>query len=63
MRKYLGDFIFWGILAGIAIFYLLVGNDMYEDKYNLIKLKEDALIEKRAQETKAKELLEANTTK
>jgi hypothetical protein len=63
MRKYLGEFVFWGILAGIAIFYLLVGNDMYEDKYNLIKLKEDALIEKRAQETKAKELLEANTTK
>jgi hypothetical protein len=63
MRKFLGEFVFWGILAGIAIFYLLVGNDMYEDKYNLIKLKEDALIEKRAQETKAKELLEANTTK
>jgi hypothetical protein len=63
MRKYLGEFIFWGILAGIAIFYILVGNDMYQDKYDLIALKEKALLEKRAEETKAKELLETNTTK
>lgn len=63
MKKYFGDFIFWGILASIAIFYLLIGNDMYKDKYNLIALKEKALLEKRAQESETKELLEANTTK
>jgi hypothetical protein len=63
MRKYLGEFVFWGILAGIAIFYLLIGNDMYEDKYNLIKLKEDALLEKRASEAEAVKSLESNTTK
>ena len=52
------EIIFWGILATIALFYILVGNDMYNEKYEMIKLKEQVLIEQR----KAK-IEELNITK
>jgi hypothetical protein len=32
----LGDMIFWGFLAAIAMFYLLKGNAMYEEKHQIL---------------------------
>ncbi|MEA3354756.1 MAG: hypothetical protein U9Q33_13170 [Campylobacterota bacterium] len=28
------DILFWILLAGVALFYLLKGNDMYQDKWD-----------------------------
>ncbi len=32
-----GDIIFWGFLAAVALFYLLKGNDMYEQKHQMLQ--------------------------
>lgn len=33
----LGDIIFWGFLASVAMFYLVKGNDMYKQKHQMIE--------------------------
>ncbi len=37
MKK--SDFFFWGVLAAIALFLVLKGNDMHRDYYDLISQK------------------------
>ena len=34
-----GDMIFWGVLAAIASFYLLKGNDMYKERFEMLEAK------------------------
>lgn len=33
------DYIFWGVLGLIALFYLLKGNSMHNEKYEMFKEK------------------------
>lgn len=42
MKK--SDILFWILLAGVAIFYLLTGNDMYQEKHKMIDEKRAEII-------------------
>lgn len=46
------DFIFWAIMAIIALFYLLKGNDIYRDYYKSIEESNKHRIEKQQLESK-----------
>ncbi len=35
------DYLFWGVLLLIALFYIFEGNDMHNEKYELIKQKSE----------------------
>ena len=44
MKK--SDFIFWTLLALIALFYLLKGNDIYKEHYKKMEQKREQAIKK-----------------
>jgi len=31
------DYIFWMVLMIVAVFYLVIGNDMHDEKYKMIQ--------------------------
>jgi hypothetical protein len=35
------DYLFWGVLLLITLFYIFEGNDMHNEKYELIKQKSE----------------------
>lgn len=37
------DYLFWSVMIFFAIFYLMVGNDLYKEKYEMIDEKREQL--------------------
>jgi len=49
MKK--SDFIFWGVLGAIALFYLLKGNDIYREHYKNLEETREKLVKEQEAKT------------